>query len=259
MFWTWTWKTLKVLPHALTLPSVCNLKHWFLNCGNCSETLTIDASSIFSYKAVLYKNGPQNLFADSNTLYFFHLPTLPQMLADLARMDLGARSTLASFPVTLLHGGGNRAGAESETGAGADRPTAARERTPAVPRNEYQRWGLAAVQEVAPAGEEPCWGDITVVLQHQQGCPLCKKARTLVNLSSNFGPGSSWPGWLNMSISPKGMSWYFLILGMCNHCDIDLNIRKPLMPLRPVGSSEASRQSYNNTKVFTHVWCSVGK
>lgn len=44
-FRTRTWKMLKVPPGALTLPSVCKLKHRFLNCGNGSETLTIDPSS----------------------------------------------------------------------------------------------------------------------------------------------------------------------------------------------------------------------
>lgn len=45
LFRTRTWKLLKVPPGALTLPSVCKLKHRFLNCGNGSETLTIDPSS----------------------------------------------------------------------------------------------------------------------------------------------------------------------------------------------------------------------
>lgn len=110
---------LKVPPHAsLCLQFEALISELWKRLWNINHRSLIP---VFSYKAVLYKNRPQNLFADFNTLFFFHLPALPQMLADLARMDLGARSTLASFPVTLLHEGGNRAGAESETGAGTDR------------------------------------------------------------------------------------------------------------------------------------------
>ena len=42
-----------------------------------------------------------------------------QMLAGLAWNDYQSQIPLASFPVTLLHGDGTRAGAEAETGAGA--------------------------------------------------------------------------------------------------------------------------------------------
>lgn len=41
------------------------------------------------------------------------------MLAGLAWNDYKSQIPLASFPVTLLHGDGTRAGAEAETGAGA--------------------------------------------------------------------------------------------------------------------------------------------
>lgn len=41
------------------------------------------------------------------------------MLAGLAWNDYESQIPLASFPVTLLHGDGTRAGAEAETGAGA--------------------------------------------------------------------------------------------------------------------------------------------
>lgn len=48
---------------------------------------------------------------------------------------------------------------------------------PGVPRNEYQHWGLAAIQEVAPAGDEPRWGDVTEALQHHGRRPLWKRQR----------------------------------------------------------------------------------
>ncbi len=44
------------------------------------------------------------------------------MLAGLAWNDYQSQIPLASFPVTLLHGDGTRAGAEAETGAGAGLP-----------------------------------------------------------------------------------------------------------------------------------------
>lgn len=49
------------------------------------------------------------------------LQALLQMLAGLAWNDYQSQIPLASFPVTLLHGDGTRAGAEAEaeTGAGA--------------------------------------------------------------------------------------------------------------------------------------------
>lgn len=46
------------------------------------------------------------------------LQALLQMLAGLAWNDYQSQIPLASFPVTLLHGDGTRAGAEAETGAG---------------------------------------------------------------------------------------------------------------------------------------------
>lgn len=42
------------------------------------------------------------------------------MLAGLVWIDFQSQIPLASVPVTLLHGDGTRAGAEAETGAGAD-------------------------------------------------------------------------------------------------------------------------------------------
>lgn len=42
------------------------------------------------------------------------------MLAGLVWIDFQSQIPLASIPVTLLHGDGTRAGAEAETGAGAD-------------------------------------------------------------------------------------------------------------------------------------------
>lgn len=47
------------------------------------------------------------------------LQALLQMLAGLAWNDYRSQIPLASFPVTLLHEDGTRAGAEAETGAGA--------------------------------------------------------------------------------------------------------------------------------------------
>lgn len=63
--------------------------------------------------------------------FFFHvcllwiliahlLQALLQMLAGLAWIEFQSQIPLASVPVTLLHGDGTRAGAEAETGAGAD-------------------------------------------------------------------------------------------------------------------------------------------
>lgn len=64
-------------------------------------------------------------------VYFFHvcllwiliahlLQALLQMLAGLVWIDFQSQIPLASVPLTLLHGDGTRAGAEAETGAGAD-------------------------------------------------------------------------------------------------------------------------------------------
>ena len=47
------------------------------------------------------------------------LQALLQILAGLAWNDYQSQIPLASFPVTLLHGDGTRAGAEAEAGAGA--------------------------------------------------------------------------------------------------------------------------------------------
>lgn len=100
------------------------------------------------------------------------LQALLQMLAGLAWNDYQSQIPLASFPVTLLHGDGTRAGAEAETGAGVgaglprDRRQQAQEintSTRASPRSniqlqlEQRRWNgwLAMMSQ-----DKVVWGSL---------------------------------------------------------------------------------------------------
>lgn len=106
------------------------------------------------------------------------LQALLQMLAGLAWSNYQSQIPLASFPVTLLHGDGTRAGAEAETGAGAGAGLPGDRRQQAQEINT-STGALTEVQHLAPAGvEETKWmtgNDVTRRGGSREAVPLLVK------------------------------------------------------------------------------------